>query len=97
MMKSNLLLNFLLCSVIKNAFYISNATPLPTLQKKLLAQFLEKTRTPLPRFLSRGSYSRFKNPNWCLSVMSTPQEVSLRSNKIENNNFVSVLNFDNVY
>jgi hypothetical protein len=29
-------------------FYISVATPLPTLQKKLLAQFLEKTRTLLP-------------------------------------------------
>jgi len=31
--------------VLKGAFYISVATPLPTLQKKLLAQFLEKTRT----------------------------------------------------
>ena len=31
--------------VIKRRFYISVATPLPTLQKKLLAQFLEKTRT----------------------------------------------------
>ena len=32
-------------SVVKRTFYISVATPLPTLQKKLLAQFLEKTRT----------------------------------------------------
>jgi hypothetical protein len=31
--------------LVKNTFYISVATPLPTLQKKLLAQFLEKTRT----------------------------------------------------
>jgi len=29
----------------KMVFYFLVATPLPTLQKKLLAQFLEKTRT----------------------------------------------------
>jgi hypothetical protein len=37
--------NILFRSVVKRTFYISEATPLPTLQKKLLAQFLEKTRT----------------------------------------------------
>jgi hypothetical protein len=31
--------------VLKEWYFISVATPLPTLQKKLLAQFLEKTRT----------------------------------------------------
>jgi hypothetical protein len=31
--------------VLKGRYFIYDATPLPTLQKKLLAQFLEKTRT----------------------------------------------------
>ena len=37
--------NIFFRSVVKRIFYISEGTPLPTLQKKLLAQFLEKTRT----------------------------------------------------
>jgi hypothetical protein len=37
--------NIFFRSVVNRTFYISVATPLPTLQKKLLAQFLEKTRT----------------------------------------------------